>query len=97
MILLNYNKLPEVFGCKGWLTIKIKSQTQLTQALEQARIHPKGVYIEVITDKYDYGQALNFFNSYFKGVPCINIESNTAYINKKYEVFYAQEVLISLV
>ncbi|MFV9925086.1 MAG: hypothetical protein AB8U93_05480 [Francisella endosymbiont of Hyalomma scupense] len=75
---LNYNKLPEAFGCKGWLTIKIKSQTQLAQALEQARIHPKGVYIEVITDKYDYGQALNFFNSYLKGVPCINIESNTA-------------------
>ncbi|OEZ33439.1 hypothetical protein AS144_02620 [Francisella endosymbiont of Amblyomma maculatum] len=34
---LNYNKLPEAFGCKGWLTIKVKSQTQLAQALEQAR------------------------------------------------------------
>ena len=75
MILLNliYNKLPEAFGCKGWLTIKIKSQTQLAQALEQARIYPKGVYIEVITDKYDYGQALNFFNSYFK--KCMVIQS----------------------
>lgn len=63
---LNYAMLPEAFGCKGWMTIKVDSEEALAKALNKARKHKKGVYLEVVTDKYDYGEALDFFNNHLK-------------------------------
>lgn len=63
---LQYAKLPEAFGCKNWLALKVTTDQELAQAMEQARKHPHGVYIELVTGKYDYGTALNFFNSHLK-------------------------------
>ncbi|MEY8715756.1 alpha-keto acid decarboxylase family protein [Francisella philomiragia] len=63
---LNYKDLPKAFGCNDWLTIKVKTGEELAQALKEAREHKSGVYIEIITGKYDYGNALDFFNSHLK-------------------------------
>ena len=63
---LQYAKLPKIFGCKNWLELKVTTDQELAQAMEQARKHPHGVYIELVTGKYDYGTALNFFNSHLK-------------------------------
>ncbi len=63
---LIYTKLPEAFGCQNWLALKVETAAQLEQALQQARTYQNGVYIEVILGKYDYGTALNFFNSHLK-------------------------------
>lgn len=63
---LNYTLLPKAFGCKDWLSIKAKTEVELANALKTAREHPKGVYIEVMTNKYDYGEALDFYNHNLK-------------------------------
>ncbi|ABK89027.1 alpha-keto acid decarboxylase family protein [Francisella tularensis subsp. novicida] len=63
---LNYTKLPEAFGCNDWLAIRVKTSEELAKALKKAREHQSGVYIEVITGKYDYGNALDFFNNHLK-------------------------------
>ncbi|MDE4967635.1 thiamine pyrophosphate-dependent enzyme, partial [Francisella tularensis subsp. holarctica] len=63
---LNYTKLPEAFGCNDWLDIRVKTIEELAEALKKAREHQSGVYIEVITVKYDYGNALDFFNNHLK-------------------------------
>ncbi|MED7819539.1 MULTISPECIES: alpha-keto acid decarboxylase family protein [unclassified Francisella] len=63
---LNYTLLPKAFGCKDWLSIKVKTEIELANALKSAREHPKGVYIEVIANKYDYGEALDFYNHNLK-------------------------------
>ncbi|MDD3265588.1 MAG: thiamine pyrophosphate-binding protein [Burkholderiales bacterium] len=63
---LNYTKLPEAFACNNWLVFKVKTEKELSDAIKEARNHPYGVYIEVITGKYDYGDTLNFFNSHLK-------------------------------
>ena len=63
---LNYSKLPEAFGCQTWLSIKVTTEAELAQALKQAREHSKGVYIELVAGKYDYGSALEFFNAHLK-------------------------------
>ncbi|MED7788999.1 thiamine pyrophosphate-dependent enzyme [Francisella sp. 19X1-34] len=63
---LNYTLLPKAFGCKDWLSIKVKTELELANALKNAGGHTKGVYIEVITDKYDYGEILDFYNHNLK-------------------------------
>ncbi|MEY8766869.1 MULTISPECIES: alpha-keto acid decarboxylase family protein [Francisella] len=63
---LNYKDLPKAFGCSDWLTIKVKTGEELAQAFKEAREHKSGVYIEIIIGKYDYGNALDFFNSHLK-------------------------------
>ncbi|WP_071664725.1 alpha-keto acid decarboxylase family protein [Francisella frigiditurris] len=63
---LNYKDLPKAFGCNDWLTIKVKTGEELAEALKKAREHTSGVYIEVITGKYDYSDTLEFFNKHLK-------------------------------
>ncbi len=63
---LNYAKLPDAFGCNNWLALKVQTEAELAAAMTQARLHNGGVYIELITAKYDYGNALNFFNVHLK-------------------------------
>ena len=59
---LDYTALPKAFGCKDWLAIKVSTIEELEEAMKKAKVHNKGVYIEVITGRYDYGNTLNFFN-----------------------------------
>jgi len=47
-----YSKLPEVFGCKDWYSVKVTTTGELDAALEKANNCDTGVYIEVVTDKY---------------------------------------------
>lgn len=63
---LNYKDLPKAFGCNDWLTVKVKTSEELAEALKKAREHTSGVYIEVITGKYDYSDTLEFFNKHLK-------------------------------
>lgn len=65
---LNYVKLPEAFGCKNWLSLKVTTQKELADALVSARKHPNGVYIELITGKLDYGDNLEFYNKHIKNL-----------------------------
>lgn len=60
---LNYSLLPNVFGCHGWLSFKVTSNVELSDALQKARMHKSAVYIEIVTGKYDYGNALFFYNT----------------------------------
>ncbi len=63
---LNYTLLPKAFGCNDWLTLKVTSHTQLADAMIKARAHPNGVYIELVTGEYDYGETLNFLHEHLK-------------------------------
>ena len=63
---LNYSKLPEAFGCKGWLSVKVTTGKELAEALVAARKHLGGVYIELVTGKYDYAGSLDFYNKHIK-------------------------------
>lgn len=63
---INYTKLPEAFSCENWLVLKVQTEQELFDALNKARNYSSGVYIEVITGKYDYGDTLNFFNNHLK-------------------------------
>ncbi|MBP7847329.1 MAG: hypothetical protein KAZ94_04295 [Burkholderiales bacterium] len=64
---LNYSQLPSAFGCHDWLSVKVTTEAELAEALKRAREHDtSGVYIELITGKYDYGSTLEFFNSHLK-------------------------------
>lgn len=63
---LNYAKLPEAFGCSEWLSFKVTTESELAKAMEQARKHHSGVYIELFTGELDYGSALEFFNKHLK-------------------------------
>ncbi|QLE78245.1 alpha-keto acid decarboxylase family protein [Francisella sp. Scap27] len=65
---INYSALPTVLGCKEWLSLKVSTISELEDALLKAKTHQKGVYIEVITGKYDYGDNLNFFNSHLENM-----------------------------
>ena len=65
---LKYAQLPAVFGCEGWLSIKVATEQELASALIAARIHTCGVYIELITGQNDYGSALTFYNQHIKAL-----------------------------
>lgn len=59
---LEYAKLPEAFGCKKWISFKVSTIDQLKKALVAARKHKSGVYIEVMTGTYDYGETLSYYH-----------------------------------
>lgn len=63
---LNYAALPAAFGCTTWLSFKVSTSAELANAMAQARVHSNGVYIEIITGKYDYGTTLKFINHHLK-------------------------------
>ena len=63
---LNYKELPSTFGCKSWLSFKVSTPKDLSEAMDKAREHPSGVYIEMITGKYDYGSSLMFLHKHLK-------------------------------
>ncbi len=63
---LNYAKLPEAFGCSDWLSFKVTDNQSLSEALQKARQHTSGTYIELISGKYDYGEALAFYHEHLK-------------------------------
>jgi indolepyruvate decarboxylase len=65
---LNYAQLPAAFGCEDWLVLKITTEEELAHALTAARKHPHGVYLELVTGKYDYGTALDFYNKHIKAL-----------------------------
>jgi indolepyruvate decarboxylase len=52
-----YSKLPEVFGCEDWYSVKVTTTGELDEALERANNCDTGVYIEVITDRYSMPPA----------------------------------------
>lgn len=41
---------------------------ELEDAMKKAKAYHKGVYIEVITGRYEYGDALNFFNQHLENM-----------------------------
>jgi len=63
---LKYSKLPESFGCDAWLMYKVTKDQELKDAMDHARKHAKGVYIELVTGKLDYGDSLIFYNKHLK-------------------------------
>jgi indolepyruvate decarboxylase len=63
---LKYVKLPEAFGCKNWLSIKVETSKDLADALASARKHQNGVYIELVTGKFDYAGSLDFYHKHIK-------------------------------
>jgi len=44
----NYHQLPAAMGCKDWYCARIQTVGELEAALDQARHHPGGVYLEVM-------------------------------------------------
>lgn len=58
-----YFKLPEVFGCESWISFIVKTNLELDNALLEAKNANVGVYIELITDKYDYNMTMNFYHN----------------------------------
>ena len=48
------------------MSIKVNTEIELANALKDAGKHTKGVYIEVIVDKYDYGETLDFYSHNLK-------------------------------
>lgn len=47
-----YYRLPEVFGCQGWYSVKVTTTAELDAALEEVNNNDRAAYIEVITDRY---------------------------------------------
>jgi len=43
-----YHRLPEAFGCKGWLSLRVTTVAELDQALDAVESHPGAAYIEVM-------------------------------------------------
>lgn len=48
-----YSKLPEAMGCKGWYTTRVTTCEELDKAIAHAESCDTGVYIEIITEKYE--------------------------------------------
>lgn len=49
----NYTKLPEALGCEGWFTARVTTCGELDDAIAKAESCDTGVYIEVVTDRYE--------------------------------------------
>jgi len=47
-----YHKLPEGFGCEGWLSLRAATCGELDKAIHRAETCGTGAYIEVVTDRY---------------------------------------------
>jgi indolepyruvate decarboxylase len=48
----HYADLPKAFGCDDWFTARVTSCGEFDEALKEASQGGRGVYIEVVTDKY---------------------------------------------
>ncbi|WP_029354228.1 thiamine pyrophosphate-binding protein [Bosea sp. 117] len=48
-----YAELPRALGCEGWTTARVTTCGELDDALEAARKANGGVYIEVVTGRYE--------------------------------------------
>jgi indolepyruvate decarboxylase len=44
--------LPKALGCDDWFTARVTTCGEFDQALKTASEGDRGVYIEVVTDKY---------------------------------------------
>ena len=47
-----YHKLPEGFGCEGWLSLRVATCGELDEAIRRAESCGTAAYIEVVTDRY---------------------------------------------
>jgi indolepyruvate decarboxylase len=45
---VNYHRLPEAFGCTGWLTAKVGTVAELDKALDDIESHNGAAYVEVM-------------------------------------------------
>ena len=45
---VNYNLLPQAFGCEGWMTMKVGTVAELETALAKIATHDGAAYIEVM-------------------------------------------------
>lgn len=52
----HYHKLPEALGCGGWFTARVTTCGELDEAIKKAEACGTGVYIEVVTEKYEASQ-----------------------------------------
>jgi len=52
----HYHKLPEALGCDGWFTARVTTCGELDEAIKKAEACGTGVYIEVVTEKYEASQ-----------------------------------------
>jgi indolepyruvate decarboxylase len=48
----HYAALPAALGCTDWITLSVRTDAQLKNALQTAADARTGVYIEVLTDAY---------------------------------------------
>lgn len=48
----HYHKLPEALGCDDWFTARVTTCGELDQVIEMAEVCDRGVYIEIVMDKY---------------------------------------------
>jgi indolepyruvate decarboxylase len=48
-----YSKLPEVFGCKDWYSVKVETTGELDAALEKINSGDQAAYVEIICERYD--------------------------------------------
>jgi indolepyruvate decarboxylase len=48
-----YSKLPEVFGCKDWYSVKVETTGELDAALEKINNSDQAAYVEIICERYD--------------------------------------------
>ncbi len=46
-----YAKLPEAFGCKNWISVKVTKNSELENALKSVQTNDCGAYIEVCMEK----------------------------------------------
>lgn len=49
----NYAKLPEVFGCRDWYSVRVETVAQLSQALEVAGRGDRAAYVEIVLGAAD--------------------------------------------
>ena len=48
----HYAHLPKALGCDDWFTARVSTCGEFDKALKTASEGDRGVYIEVVTDKY---------------------------------------------
>ncbi len=53
----NYSKLPAALGCNDWFTARVTTCAELDEAIKTAESCGVGVYIEVVTDRYEASLA----------------------------------------
>ena len=48
-----YHKLPEVFGCKDWYSVKLETTGDMDAALQKVNSSDQAAYLELVCDRYD--------------------------------------------